>query len=496
MEETNSVFAFDDTAHPDRIAGVTIGGGARQNLAYDANGNLLGLGDKTFGYNEKNELVRVRRADGLVADYTYDPTGHRASKQVTAKDGTVTSTLFAGAEVEIRSGKVLHYVMLGGRRLCVLSDAGPRYCHTDYAGNTSFFTDEKGVKLAAIVYRPFGNIDSSNGAIDERTYGLHPFDSESGLYYMRRRYYSPDLGRFLTPDTYPLYQPHKVLGNLRALHPYAYAGNDPLDNVDYTGLSWQSVLGALVGVAAAAGVVALVVLTGGVAGVLLGIALVLGTVSVSYVLAATNVNNGWGDGVRGFMIGFNAGLNAALGMLIFGVPIGLALGVINFLAAFSSVSRNEQYQGLLGWSSWLMPMSWLATAIGLVIFLINEVGSWFGARDVNTHVNWETGTIVMQGGAIQAAGRGGAFDVGNFAFINSNVADPGALELHETGHALNVAAFGSVFHLLPGVIEQQTSSDFESYSEHLAESHNPNPSNPAGGTWWNMWDFPDGSTTG
>ena len=493
MDEANSVFAFDDAQHPDRIAGVTIGGGPRQNLAYDANGNLLGLANKSFAYNEKNELSRVTRSDGLVASYTYDPSGQRASKQVTAGDGTVTTTLFAGAEVEIRNGQVLHYVVLGGRRVCVLSDSGPRYFHTDYAGSTSFFTDQTGAKLAAIVYRPFGNIDSSNGAIDVRTYGLHPFDSESGLYYMRRRYYSPDLGRFLTPDPLPLYQPHKVMANPRALHPYAYAGNDPLDNVDYSGLSFWSVVGAVVGVIVAAAVVAAVVATGGVAGVVLGAVLAIGVVSVSYVVAANNTGNGWGEFFRGFMIGFNAGLNTAIAVGIFGPAIGIALGVINFLAAFNTIAGNKVYQGILGWSSWLMPMSWLATAIGLVIFVINFLAALFtlnmvsGAHIDSIHVHWETGTIIMKGGLISAAGGGEAFDVGNFAFINSNSPNPSDDELHETGHALNVAAFGSIFHLIPGVIEQQTSSDGESYSEHLAESHDPTPSHAASGTWWQMW---------
>jgi len=441
----------------------------------------------------------VARADGLTANYAYDPTGQRVSKQVKAKDGSISTTLFAGAEVEVRNRKVLHYVMLGARRVCALSDAGPRYFHTDYAGNTSFFTDQNGAKLAAIVYRPFGNIDSSSGTIDDRTYGTHPFDSESGLYYMRRRYYSPDLGRFLTPDPYPLYQPHKVMGNPRALHPYAYAGNDPLDNVDYTGLSFWSVVGAIVGVIAAIAVVAAVVFTGGIAGVLLGVGLAIGAVSVSYVVANSNTGNGWGEFFRGFMIGFNAGLNFAIATALFGPVVGTALGVINFLAAFDGVAGNKVYQGILGWSSWLMPMSWLATGIGVLIFVINLIaagvtwnGSWFGAKGAHIdsiHIHWETGTIVMKGGSIGAHG-GEAFDVGNFAFINHDSPNPSDDELHETGHALNVAAFGSIFHLIPGVIEQQTSSDGESYSEHLAESHDPTPQHPASGTWWQMWGAP------
>jgi RHS repeat-associated protein len=504
MGETNGVFAFDDPVHPDRIAGVTVGGGARRNLDYDANGNLLGLDDKTFEYNEKNELARVTRTDGLVAEYTYDPAGQRASKRVTDGNGGVTTTLFAGPEIELRNGKVLRYVLLGGRRVCALSDAGPRYFHMDYAGSTSFFTDASGAKLAAIVYRPFGNIESSHGVVDNRTYGLHPFDTESDLYYMGRRYYSPQLGRFLTPDPLSLYQPNKVIGNPKALHPYAYAANDPLDNIDYTGLSFWSVVGAIAGVIAAAAVVALVVATGGLAGFVLGAVIAIGVVSVSYVIAAKTAGSDVSEFFRGFMIGFNAGLNVAMATALFGVPIGLTLGVINFLAAFESVSRNKIYQGILGWSSWLMPMSWLATGIGLAVFLINLIvagvtwnGSWFGAswaRIDDIHVHWETGAIIMKGGWIQAHG-GEAWDVGNFVFINHNSPNPADDELHETGHALNVAAFGSIFHLIPGVIEQQTSSDGESYSEHLAESHDPRPLNPASGTWWNMWDFPDGSTT-
>ena len=135
-----------------------------------------------------------------------------------------------------------------------------------------------------------------------------------------------------------------------------------------------------------------------------------------------------------------------------------------------------------------MPMSWLATGIGLVLFLINLIaaglswnGSWYwhSARIDSIHIHWETGAIVMEGGLIHAPKGNDGFDVGNFAFLNSGA--PYHTELHETGHALNVAAFGSIFHLIPGVIEQQTSSNDSSYSEHLAESH------ATPGTQWPMW---------
>jgi RHS repeat-associated protein len=489
MDETGSTFAYDDAAHPDRIAGVSTGGAERANLSYDADGNLLGFGGNAFTYNEKSELAKVVRGDGLTAVYAYDPQGRRVSKQVTL-GGIVTTTLFAGTDVEIRNGQTVHFVELGGRRVALLSSGATKFMHSDYAGNTAFFSDASGSKLASIVYRPFGNVDSANGDVSDRTYGLHPFDSESGLYYMGRRYYAAALARFLTPDPMALYQPDKVVGNPKALHPYAYAGSDPLNNLDFDGLSFWSVVGAIVGVVAAVGIIALTVATGGLAGVVIGVVLSLGLIGTMYVAASANAGTGPGEFFRGFMIGFNAAMNVGLGALVWGPGIGLALGVINFLAAFNSISGNKVYQGILGWSSWLMPMSWGVTLVGLVVTLINLVaagvtwnGSWFsasGAKIDSISVDWGTGTIVMTGGWIRAPSWAAGFNLGNFAYL-----DPGSsAQAHETGHTLVNAAFGSIFNAYSAIDD---SINHTSYGEHLAESHTSNPANPDQGTWWHMW---------
>lgn len=67
-----------------------------------------------------------------------------------------------------------------------------------------------------------------------------------------------------------------------------------------------------------------------------------------------------GQFVGGFTIGFNAGMNGVLAGALFGPVVGVTL-VVNFLATFEGISNNSAYQGILGWSSWLMPMSWTAT---------------------------------------------------------------------------------------------------------------------------------------
>jgi hypothetical protein len=147
------------------------------------------------------------------------------------------------------------------------------------------------------------------------------------------------------------------------------------------------------------------------------------------------------------------------------------------------VASNPVYQGILGWSSWLMPMSWLATGVGLVVFVINlivgffahTVPTWFGgsgwdqARINSVSVDWGTGTIVMHGGMFTIA-RGG-YNLGNFAYIHRDSAADASLVGHETGHTLSVAAFGSIFHYIGAIDENVVGRGPGAYAEQLADSH-------------------------
>jgi RHS repeat-associated protein len=497
LEEVDNQLHYDDAAHPNRIAGITHGAAARVNLNYDANGNLLTLPGRTFHYNAKNELVRFEGSRGLVAEYRYDHQGHRISKTVDDGHGSTARTLFLGDQAEIRGATPTYFVNLGELRVGIIRSGVKQFVHSNYLGSTAFFSDRNGMKIAALAYRPFGNLAASSGNVNMRTYGTHPFDAESGLYYMKRRYYAPEIGRFLTPDPIAVYQPQQVLHRPRALHPYAYVGNDPLNNADPEGLSFWSVVGAIVGVIAAVAVGALIVLTGGL---LLGVIIAIGVITISYVVADATAGTGFGEFMRGFMIGFNAGLNAMIATALFGPVVGITLGVINFLAAFDGIAASPIYQGILGWSSWLMPMSWLATGLGLLVFLINVIvgffahtvprwlggSGWDAARINSVSIDWGTGTIVMHGGLWTL--KSGGYNLGNFAYIHRNSTFSTSLVQHETGHTLNVAAYGAIFHYI-GAIDENVipGRGASAYAEKLADSHDPTRTVPDPTTWQEMW---------
>jgi RHS repeat-associated protein len=101
--------------------------------------------------------------------------------------------------------------------------------YTDPQGTVLAKTDAQGNILARYDYRPYGGVVSGNGP-DGPGYTGHVQDPETGLVYMQARYYDP-AGRFPSPD------PVKPSpGDIYSFNRYAYAGNNPVNRTDPTGM--------------------------------------------------------------------------------------------------------------------------------------------------------------------------------------------------------------------------------------------------------------------
>ena len=93
------------------------------------------------------------------------------------------------------------------------------YFHADGLGSITSLTDGVGQVAASYVYDSFGKLTASAGAVTNPfQYTGREFDSETGLYYYRARYYDPVTGRFLSED------PIRFLGGADF---YVYVGNAP-----------------------------------------------------------------------------------------------------------------------------------------------------------------------------------------------------------------------------------------------------------------------------
>jgi hypothetical protein len=221
-----------------------------------------------------------------------------------------------------------------------------------------------------------------------------------------------------------------------------------------------------------------------------------GLVVVAYIVGAITVGNAAGEIFRGLLIGANAAMNWALAAIVYptmlgepaGTIVAVVLGVLSFAATFGFLSHTRLYQALLGYINWFLPLSWPIVALGLAFFLLGLLGA-LGAglpgvaffKISRVVFDWRTGTLFTRGGWISNLNPiDTAFNMGNFAFVDAKF-DEMAIE-HESGHTLNLAAFGGLFHLI-GTLDENLINGENALSERLAESHVPNSARPLLGMW-------------
>lgn len=218
----------------------------------------------------------------------------------------------------------------------------------------------------------------------------------------------------------------------------------------------------------------------------ISLAIIVGVTLLSYIGAHFTAATGFGEFMRGWLIGLNAGLNGFLGAVVYyhllgpaGVAVGVILGALNFVTVFPVVSRNEVFQGFLGWLCLLQPMSYLVAGLGFLFYLVNLILHLVSLatktrylRIIGMRIDWKTGTFFQRGGLISNMNPiDTAFNMGTFSFVDKN-SSAWHIE-HEAGHTLNLATFGSLFHLVGAINENVTGSGANAFAERLAESNNP-----------------------
>jgi hypothetical protein len=201
---------------------------------------------------------------------------------------------------------------------------------------------------------------------------------------------------------------------------------------------------------------------------------------------------------RGLMIGLSAASNSfvlSLIPLVGGVLAGWAFIVIS-LTAIIFVARNRFFQGFLGWSGWLFPLSYFATAVGLLLFIVN-IPFAFAAFGIGAFaMDWTTGVIETNGGITGITGFSGGFSLGNFTFLAGPIATatPALFTVpstssHETGHSLNTSAFGGIVLWINAIDENVLPTRINlAYGELTAEGHSRNmPGTPTADYSLRIW---------
>ncbi|MES2272590.1 MAG: RHS repeat-associated core domain-containing protein [Chlamydiota bacterium] len=203
----------------------------------------------TYQSNPLNQIVSIEDPDQNTISFTYDLTGKRLSKRIDAKD---------------KKAKTFRFFYLGNTEIGCLDEEGeivelkipsdPNHPEApciaieikqeiyvplhDLQGNIARLFDYKTGKLIENYrYSAFGEEEITNEMglrISESTisnpwrYRGKRVDQEIGLIYFGKRYYDPEIGRWISPDP---------IGAIDGPNLYAFVHNNPIKYVDYFGLS-------------------------------------------------------------------------------------------------------------------------------------------------------------------------------------------------------------------------------------------------------------------
>ena len=210
--------------------------GVMGELTYDCRNRLVSAGGINYTYDAENNRIAMQ-SERHSETYVVDTVSASLSQILTITDGNGTETL----------------CIYGNGLICEKTGDIYAYHHYNNLGSTVKLTDADGRITASFTYGTYGELLSGSTGSTRFLYNgrCGVITDENGLYYMRQRYYSPELKRFANQDI--------IAGNLddsQSLNRYSYVQGNPVSYTDPFGLSplsglftgntlWHGVLGLL-----------------------------------------------------------------------------------------------------------------------------------------------------------------------------------------------------------------------------------------------------------
>ena len=240
---------------------------------YDVDGNMTQFSSWQFTWDAENRLISVSSNGVSVVQNQYDYMSRRIMKSTATQtntflydswnliqervefDGAVSTNQYVwGLDL---SGSLQGAGGVGGLLTILSPDScllTPAY---DANGNVTDLVDTNGAVVAHYEYDPYGNTIAQSGDQADANpfrFSTKYWDGETGFYYYGYRFYSPQLGRWLSKDPLienayeryiRLFSPEVANFMLRLLltgsdesNTYSAFGNDAVGAVDHLG--WAS----------------------------------------------------------------------------------------------------------------------------------------------------------------------------------------------------------------------------------------------------------------
>lgn len=232
-----------------------------ESFQYDANENLIcryptgqsctaGQVGKQYAYDALGRLTSVKNlaTQAVLASYGYDALDRRVIRRVPGSPSVTELYIHHGDQVvmdvdSVSGQRKAEYVWVPGASDELFAIKNPTWG----SGWNLAVTDPNVGTIRGVVRfngtavlkryteQPWGDTAADTGVKVRYRFAGASLEPETGLYYMRARFYDPTVGRFIAED------PIGIEGGANL---FAYAGNDPINQRDPTGAmscerTWQ-----------------------------------------------------------------------------------------------------------------------------------------------------------------------------------------------------------------------------------------------------------------
>ena len=200
--------------------------GVMSELVYDCRNRLISAGGVTYTYDAENNRISAE-TDAYVEEYVTDTVSASLSRvlTMTVYEKTAGKAETAGTTTTYLYGQGLISEQTGDLYL---------YHHYNHLGSTMLLTDGEGNVVETYTYGVYGELLSGDESLTRFLYNgrCGVSTDDNGLYYMRQRYYNPEIKRFVNQDILA-----GSLGNSQSLNRYSYVQGNPVSYTDPFGLS-------------------------------------------------------------------------------------------------------------------------------------------------------------------------------------------------------------------------------------------------------------------
>ena len=223
IDAPDSCFTYDNNNR------LTVFNG--KSVSYDLDGNMLSDGNTEYEYDSANRLIKA-------GDHTYTYNAEDVRIRNLCSDADTTYTYNTNCKLSQLLTKTTHEIttkyVYGHGLIYQEKQERLKVFHYDYRGSTVAVTDDWSSVIITFKYDTYGNVIDRTGT----TYLIFGYNGRdgvitdrNGLIYMRARYYSPEMRRFINADVL-----HGAISDSTSLNRYSYVNGNPVSFVDPFGM--------------------------------------------------------------------------------------------------------------------------------------------------------------------------------------------------------------------------------------------------------------------